>query len=319
MYIKKLYKKKIALIFGITGQDGVYLTKLLLDKGYKVFGTSRYIRKNFLKFKFLEIKQNVKIYKINPNDINEVKKCIKLSKCNEIYYFSGISSVAFSNKFLEKTLNDNIKGLTNILEICRTINNKIRIYHASSSECFGSSRNKINENSDFSPNSPYALSKVINSYLIQNYRNNLNLWAVNGFTFNHDSNLRPNNFVLKKIANYIKSKHKKKLKVGNLNIIRDWGLASEYVEFMYKIMQENEPEDYIIGKGKSENLKSVINYYFKKYNISTKKIKIIKDLIRKNDIKLSYSDPKKLKKKFNKLPTSNVRVVINKMLNNEFY
>lgn len=318
MYIRKFYKKKVALIFGITGQDGAYLSKLLLDKKYKVIGTSRHQKANLINLKKIGVNKNIKIVRLNPKNKMSVKKLLSSTIIDEIYYFSGISSVSYSHKFPEKTLYENTIGLINILESCRAIKRKIKIYNASSSECFGSSLKKINEKSNFSPVSPYALSKVINSLLIKNYRDNLKIWAVNGYSFNHDSILRPKHFILKKIANYLKSNKKKKLNIGNINIKRDWGLASEHIGFIYKIMQLRTPEDFVIGTGKSESLKSVINFYFKKYKIKQNNLKINKKYIRKNDIMFSTSDPRKIKKIFDRKPNSNAKIIIDKMINGKF-
>ena len=313
------YKKKIALIFGISGQDGIYLSKLLINKNYTVIGTSRKNRNKISNFQRIGISKKIKVYKINPKNENEVKKIIKLTRCNEIYYFSGISSVSYSFNNLEETLFVNTKGLINILESCRIINKKIKIYNASTGECFGSSKKSFDENSSFSPNSPYALSKIVNSYLAKNYRDNLGMWVVNGFSFNHDSPFRPNSYILKKISNYLKTKPKKKLEVGNINIRRDWSWAPEHVSFIYKIMQLKKPEDFIIGTGHSETLKNLINYFFEKFNIKRNKIMINKKFIRRNDIKNSSSNPKKLKKKFNMLPATGVKTIVDNMINNKFF
>ena len=313
------YKKKIALIFGISGQDGIYLSKLLIDKNYTVIGTSRVKRNNISNFKKVGITKTIKIYKINPQNENEVKKIIKLTHCNEIYYFSGISSVSYSFKHPEETLIANTKGIINILESCRLINKKIKIYNAATGECFGSSKKSIDENSPFLPNSPYALSKTVNSHIVKNYRDNLGMWVINGFSFNHDSPLRPKNYILKKISDYVKRRPNKKLEVGNINISRDWSWAPEHVNFIYKIMQLNKPEDFIIGTGHSEKLKNLINHFFILFNIKKNNIKINKKFIRKDDIKFSCSNPKKLKKKFNAIPVINVKTIINNMISDKFF
>lgn len=316
------YKRKTALIFGISGQDGSYLTRLLIKKKYNVIGTSRKKItkvKNFIK---LKIKKKIKIYKVDPQKINEVLKVIKISKCNEIYYFSGISSVYYSFNHLEETIRSNTLGFINILESVRLINKKIKIYNALTGECFGSSNKAFDENSDFNPQSPYALSKVINAYLAKNYRDNLGIYIINGFSFNHDSSLRPNHFILKKIANFIKSNQKKslrKLEVGNINIKRDWSWAPEHIDFIYKLMQLKKSDDYIIGSGKSFKLKNIINYFFRKLNINKSMLVINKKYIRKNDIIESKSSPKKLNKIFKKLPKTNVLDLVNNLVSDKLF
>ena len=314
-----LYKKKKALIFGISGQDGTYLTRLLIKKNYTIFGTSRKkISKvnNFIKIK---IKKKIKIFKVDPQKIKEVLRAIRISKCNEIYYFSGISSVSYSFSHSEETIRSNTLGFLNILESVRLINKKIKIYNALTGECFGSSNEAFDENSNFNPQSPYALSKVINAYLAINYRNNLGIHVVNGFSFNHDSSLRPDHFILKKIANYIKNKKPlRKLEVGNINISRDWSWAPEHVDFIYKIMQLKKSDDYIIGTGKSVRLKNIIYYFFRKFNIKKSMLVINKKYIRKHDIINSKSNPKKLKKIFKKLPKTDVFDLVNNLVNEKF-
>jgi len=166
-----LYRKR-ALIFGIYGQDGSYLAHFLNTKNYKVFGTSRKIKKS-LNFAKLHLNNKLTVLRVNPANAEEVKSVIKKTKCNEIYYFSGISSVNESFYKPFETLNVNTNGLFNILESCRELNFKGKIYNAGSSECFGNSAKKINELTPFNPVSPYGLSKVICHYLIKSYRENL--------------------------------------------------------------------------------------------------------------------------------------------------
>jgi len=189
---------KRALIFGIFSQDGSYLAHFLRSKRYQVFGTSRK-RKQHSNIKKLNLNNKIKVFKINSLNIDEVKLVIKNTKCNEIYYFSGISSVNESIQRPFDTLNYNVTGLFNILESCRQLKFNGKIYNAGSSECFGDSSKKINILTLFNPKSPYALSKVICHYLIKSYRENFKLWCCTGFAFNHESPLRKNNFVFKKI------------------------------------------------------------------------------------------------------------------------
>lgn len=311
-------KNKIALIFGISGQDGIYLTKILQDKKFKVLGTSRVKRNINKKLKKINVKENVKIYKVNPEKFNEVRRVITKSKCDYVFYFSGISSVFYSLSNEEKTINTNTLGFVNILEACREINPRIKIYNAVTSECFGSSIKAVNENSDFMPKSPYALSKVINAYLARNYRENIGMFVVNGFSFNHDSVFRPNGYILKKISDYMRNNSKEKLKVGNINIIRDWGWAPEHMEYIYKIMQLKKSDDYVIGTGKSHKLKDLIFYFFKKFKIKKKNLVINNKFLRKNDVKVSISNPSKLKKKFKNLPMTDAFGLIENLINNKY-
>jgi GDPmannose 4,6-dehydratase len=314
-----LYKKR-ALIFGISGQDGSYLAKLLLKKKYKVFGTVRKVRK-LINFKILSLK-NIKIFKVNIKNYNRVKEIIKYSRCSEIYYLSGVSSVQYSNFHALKTLEDNTKGFFNICEACRKLGIKVKIYNALSSECFGNKKKKrINEKTLFDPLSPYALSKTVNYYLANHFKNNFNLYISNGFSFNHDSILRPNNYLLKKIINFCKNKKKNiKLELGNINVSRDWGWAPEHVKFIYKILKLKSAHNFIIGTGKTTRLKKLISIVFRRYKLNTNdNIKINKNFIRLNDIKENYSNPAKLKSFFGSVPSTKVENILDKLIKNEIY
>jgi GDPmannose 4,6-dehydratase len=312
--------KKKALIFGIYGQDGSYLARFLNIKNYKVFGTSRKIRK-CLNFKKLNLTNKLKVFKVNPANAEEVKLVIKKTRCNEIYYFSGISSVNKSFHKPFETLNENTIGLFNILESCRELNFKGKIYNAGSSECFGNFKKKINETVPFNPISPYGLSKVICHYLIKSYRENFGLWCCTGFAFNHESLLRTKNFVFKKIIKEVKkitSNPKQRLRIGDIDISRDWGWAPEFVEIFWKILQLKKPQDFIIGTGETKKLKDIIRYIFRRYNLNYKKYIIFdKKFLRKNDIKKNCADNYKLLKTLKLKELKKCNFVIDKILDNK--
>jgi|TARA_B110000967_G_C18855845_1_gene547174 GDPmannose 4,6-dehydratase len=313
-----LFKKR-ALIFGISGQDGSYLAKLLQKKNYLVFGTSRNPKKihNLKKIGLTKIK----VFKIDNNDYDEVYKTIKKSRCNQIYYLSGVSSVSLSNKIPFKTIFDNTNALFNIYESCKKLDKKIRIYSSSSSECFGNQKKKIDDKTKHDPLSPYGLSKSINYHLTKHYRSNLGLFCVTGFSFNHDSILRPNNYVLKKVIKFCSNKKNinKKLSLGNINIVRDWGWAPEHVNFIYKILQLKKPSDFVIGTGKSTSLKKIIELIFQRYGFKTSKnIKIDKKKFRKNDIKKNCANISKLKLKLNDYPKTKINHLIDRIIYKNF-
>ena len=312
--------KKRALIFGISGQDGSYLAKLLQNKNYLVFGTSRNLNRirNFKKIDLTKIK----VFKVNNNDYKQVLNTIKKSRCNEIFYLSGVSSVSLSNKFPFKTIFDNTNGLFNIYEACKKLNKNIKIYSASSSECFGNQKKKkINEQTPHAPLSPYALSKSINYHITKHYRNNVGLFCITGFSFNHDSILRPDNYVLKKVIKFcsnIKNTNKK-IVLGNIKIMRDWGWAPEHVSFIYRVLQLKKPDDFVIGTGKSTSLKKIIKLIFKKYGFKiSKNIKVDKRKFRKNDIKKNCADVSKLKLKLNDHPKTSLNDLIDKITYTNF-
>jgi len=314
-----LFKKK-ALIFGINGQDGSYLARFLNIKNYKVYGTSRKKRK-FLNLKKLNLNNKLTVFKVNPANAEEVKSVIKKTRCNEIYYFSGISSVNHSFYKPFETMNENTIGLFNILESCRELNFKGKIYNAGSSECFGNSTKKINELTPFNPVSPYGLSKVICHYLIKSYRENFGLWCCTGFSFNHESLLSFENFILIKIINTVKkiaTNPKYRLRIGDINISRGWGWAPEFVEIFWKILQLKKPEDFIIGTGEKKKLKDLINYIFRKYNLNYKKYIILdKKFLRKNDIKQNCADNYKLLKTLKLKELKKCNFVIDKIFKNK--
>ena len=317
-------KNNSALIFGITGQDGSYLSKLLLSKNFKVFGTSRKLKKKYTNFEKLKLNNNkIKIFSLTKTSEDKITKIINKINCTHIFYLSGISSVAVSHIYRKKTLLVNTSGLVDILESCRKIKRKIKIYNASSSECYGDQgKKKINELTKFKPSSPYALSKVINYHITKNYRDNLGMWIANGISFNHDSPLRPNNFVFKKIINGIKKIKNKKIKyleLGNLNISRDWGWAPEHIKYIYKIIMKTNPSDYVIGTGTKTKLKVILKKIFKIQKLSLKKnLKINKKYFRPNDIISNCANIKKLKKNFNDYPNTNIDTIIEKFLKNSY-
>ena len=315
--------KKKALIFGITGQDGSYLTKLLIKKGYEVFGVSRK-KKHIINFEKLQIPQNaVKLFYINNLNQKKIDMVIKKSKCSKIFFLSGVTSVKYSFEHPIKTISYNIKYIFYIIEACIRINPSIKLFNALSSECFGNQSKSINEKSKFDPVSPYGLSKTISYYLIKYYRETHNLWIANGFMFNHESVLRPQNFVIKKMIksiNLIKSNKLNKIEIGDLNIQRDWGWAPEFCKFIYKISKLKKGEDFVIATGKTTSLKNVLIYLFKIFKINTKnKIKINKFFFRPFEIKKNIANITKLKKTFNSYPKITIFKILQKINSNDYY
>ena len=310
---------KKALIFGISGQDGAYLAKLLIKKKYLVYGTVRR-KKILVNFEKLQIlKKKYKIFKINPINFTAVYELIKKTNCNEIYYFSGISSVGKSFLSREKTLSVNIGGFLNIAESCRILNKKIKIYNACSSESFGFLKNKkIDETSALNPQSPYGLSKAVNLLLAKNYRDNLGLHIVNGISFNHDSPLRNKSFVLKKISSNIKKLVKDKnykIELGNIDISRDWGWTPEHINFIYKLMQLKKADDYVIATGKTTSLRNLIKIIFDKNNIKIKdKIIINKKYFRNNEILSNSANIKKIKSVLGDAPKTDAKTLVSKLI-----
>jgi GDPmannose 4,6-dehydratase len=259
--------KMRALICGVSGQDGTYLLKLLLSKGYEVWGTSRDAQvSEFSNLKRLGIYESIKVISMAPNDFRSVLTAIKAANPDEIYFLAGQSSVGLSFEQPVETLESIIQGILNILESVRFQNKSIKIYNAGSSECFGDiGIVAANENTPFHPRSPYGIAKSSAHWLVSNYREAYGIYAVNGILFNHESPLRPDRFVTKKIissACRIARGSSETLKLGRLDIVRDWGWAPEYVDAMWRMLQQNKPDDYIVATGEAHSLEEFVGCAF---------------------------------------------------------
>ena len=254
--------KKIAFIFGITGQDGSYLANLLINKNFKIFGFTRSKKKkNLVNLEKLSILDKVSLFEYLKNDNKFIEKKILKIKPSQIYILSGLSSVKKSFSSPIETYRSNIIVPFKILEICRKKKLDIKIYNSVSTDCFGNQKTKLNERSNFYPVSPYAKSKSYAYWLIKYYRETFNVKCVSGIVSNHESILRNKNFVTKKIIEYIKNfDFKKKLIMGNTNVYRDWGWAPDYVDAIYKINSSKKRSDYVVATGKSYSL----DYFIKK-------------------------------------------------------
>lgn len=290
---------KKALICGVTGQDGAYLAKLLLSKKYLVWGTSRDTNSaNYKNLIYLGIKDEVNYLTMNPEDFSSVFQALMASDFDEVYYLAGQSSVSLSFKEPSQTLKSIILGTLNILDSCRIINNPPRIYFAGSSECFGDTLgNCANESTPFHPQSPYAVAKSSAFWLVDNYRSSYGLFVCTGILFNHESPLRPNHFVTKKIINAAKrisNGSNEYLELGRLDISRDWGLAEEYVEAMWHMLQLGQADDFVICTGQSNSLKEFVSKSFEFFGLDWEKhVKISSDFIRPSDVKFSIGDSSK--------------------------
>ena len=221
-----------ALICGVGGQDGSYLARLLLAKGYEVWGTSRDAQMaSFSNLEHLGIRQSITLRSMAPKDFRSVVKVLYDCEPDEVYFLSSQSSVGLSFEQPAETLESICIGTLNLLEGIRMLRKPARLYHAGSSECFGSvAQAAADESTPFSPRSPYAVAKSSAHWLVQNYREAYGLFACNGVLFNHESPLRPPRFVTRKIvsaASRIARGSSERLALGRLDIIRDWGWAPE--------------------------------------------------------------------------------------------
>ncbi|MHB9011065.1 MAG: GDP-mannose 4,6-dehydratase [Ignavibacteriaceae bacterium] len=289
---------KKSLIIGISGQDGSYLAKLLLEKRYEVHGTSRDAQLNsFNNLTKLGIIDQVQLHSMSTVDFRSVLQVIKQVEPDEIYNLSGQSSVGLSFDQPVETFDSITVGTINLLEAIRFSGSAIKFYNASSSECFGNSNIPADENTPFIPRSPYAAAKAAAHWIVSNYREAYNIYACSGILFNHESPLRPERFVTQKIistAVRITKGSKEKLKLGNLNVVRDWGWAPEYVVPIYLMMQLETPEDFVIATGQSNSLENFVEETFKQLNLKLDDhCERDKSLLRPADISVSKANPQK--------------------------
>jgi GDPmannose 4,6-dehydratase len=258
---------KTALICGVSGQDGSLLAKLLLGKEYRVIGTSRDAQMASLaNLNRLGITGKITLESMNLMDFRSILQVLKRAEPDEIYNLSGPSSVGLSFQQPVETMDSLALGTINLLEAVRFIGRKIRIYNASSSECFGDLGDAAAaEETAFRPRSPYGVAKATSHWLMTNYREAYGLFACNGILFNHESPLRPERFVTKKIvaaASRIAQGSDEKLTLGSLAVRRDWGWAPEYVDAMWRMLQRDEPEDFVIATGESHSIEDFVRLAF---------------------------------------------------------
>ena len=296
---------KVALIFGISGQDGAYLSKLLLEKGYEVHGTSRDAEMaEFSLLRKLGIRNKITFHSVAINDFRSTLKILEKIVPHEIYNLAGQSSVGLSFEQPLETLESIANATINILEAIRFTSCKCKFYNAASSECFGDTGEKAaDEKTPFRPKSPYGIAKASAFWQVANYRESYKLFACSGIMFNHESILRPSRFVTRKIcqsAAKIALGQQTFLKLGDLSIKRDWGWAPEYVQAMWKMLQQKEAEDYVIATGKIYALYDFVNEAFSSLNLNWEKYVIVNDsLKRPSEIKSGYGCPIKAKNKLN--------------------
>jgi GDPmannose 4,6-dehydratase len=294
---------KKALICGVSGQDGAYLAKLLLEKGYEVCGTSRDAQvsafRNLLR---LGIRESVKVESLALNDFRSVLQVLKKIAPDEIYNLAGQSSVGLSFEQPVETLESVATGTLNLLEAIRFIDKPIKLYNAGSSECFGDIGDRAaDEETPFRPRSPYAVAKATSFWEIANYREAYGLFACSGILFNHESPLRPERFVTQKIVSAacrIARGSKEKLNLGNISVQRDWGWAPEYIEAMYLMLQQEQPEDFVIATGESHSLQEFVIEAFTCAGLNWQDhILTDKSLLRPTELALSKGNAAKAKAK----------------------
>ena len=340
-------KKKVALIFGITGQDGSYLAELLLKKNYIVNGVKR--RSSSLNTSRIDhIYQDPHVnnykFKLHYGDVTDslsVSSIIKNIKPDEIYNLAAQSHVAVSFEVPEYTANADALGALRILEAIKfhNLTKKTKFYQAGTSEMYGKVQSKPqNEQTPFYPLSPYGVAKLYAHWITKNYREAYKIFACNGILFNHESPRRGETFVTKKIVAAlcrIKEGKQKKFFLGNLNAKRDWGHAKDYCLAMWKILQQKKPDDYVIATGVQYSVKQFVNLTAKKLKIkinwkgkglnekafdenNNPIIECDKNYFRPLDVNTLLGDSKKAKKKLNWKPTTNINILIDEMIESEY-
>lgn len=290
---------KRALISGVTGQDGAYLARLLLSKGYDVWGTSRDAQMaNLANLKALGIAGQVRLLSMSPADFRSVYRTLKHAQPDEIYNLAGQSSVALSFEQPAEALESVTIGALNLLEAIRLEGGSARLYNASSSECYGDLGGEpATESTPFRPRSPYAVAKSSAHWLVANYREAYSLFACNGILFNHESPLRPKRFVTRKIIDGVQSISRgrvDRLSLGRLDIARDWGWAPEFVEAMWLMMQQDQPGDFVIATGQSHTLQEFVEAAFAARNLDWRAHVDFDDaMARPTDLPWSGGNPQK--------------------------
>ena len=311
---------KTALICGISGQDGGYLAQLLLAKGYFVWGSSRDAQSSvFGNLQALGIMHQIKLISMLPEDFSNVFAAIRTSQPDEVYFLAGQSSVGLSFEQPIDTIQSIVLGTLNLLEVCRIVDKPFRFYHAGSSECFGDTQGQpANEQTPFHPRSPYAVAKASAFWLVDNYREAYSLFACTGILFNHESPLRSSHFVTQKIitaTRRIACGSGEKLRLGRMDIARDWGWAPEYVEAMWLMLQQERPDDFVIATGQTYSLEDFIRISFATYDLDWRLyVEQADEFLRPTDLQISKADSSKAKKILGWQATIIMPQVVEKMI-----
>ncbi|ABW67772.1 GDP-mannose 4,6-dehydratase [Desulfosudis oleivorans] len=313
---------KKALICGVSGQDGAYLAKLLVEKGYRVCGTSRDAQNaTFSNLKKLDILNSIKTYSMALNDFRSVLHVLNDVEPDEVYNLSGQSSVGLSFEQPVESMESISLGTLNMLEAIRFLSKKIRFYNAGSSECFGETTvdKPADEATPFHPQSPYAVAKSAAHWQVATYREAYGLFACTGILFNHESCLRPERFVTRKIiesARRISMGSKETLVLGNIKVVRDWGWAPEYVDAMWRILQMDSPADFVIATGHSTSLEHFVELVFAAFNLDWEKhVETRPELLRPLDLVQSHANPACAMKKLGWQAKNKVEEVVRLMVN----
>ena len=313
--------KRKALVTGITGQDGPYLAKLLLEKDYDVYGLlPRRSKQDFYNLNYLNIKNDIEYIVGDVTDYNCMYKVISKIKPNEVYNLAAQSFVGNSWELSSVTSDVNAMGPLNILNAIKNVDEKIKFYQASTSELYGNSNEKIqNEKTKFEPSSPYAIAKLYAYWMTVNFRKSYNMFCTNGILFNHESPIRGIEFVTRKISDgvaQIKCGKQKFITLGNLDAKRDWGFAGDYVEAMWLMMQAKKPDDFVVATQTQFSIRDFLKLAFNEVNISNweQHVKINKNFKRPVDVKSLCGNYNKAKKTLGWAPKTSFKELVQLMV-----
>jgi len=314
---------KKALITGITGQDGAYLSELLLKKGYKVYGTFRRTSTpNFWRLQNLGIYSKIKLIPADLLDMGSMIEAIKISDADEVYNLAASSFVGTS--FEQAVGNSEITGLavTKLLETIRFLNQDIKFYQASSSEMYGNNKFTFqDEKTPFMPSSPYGIAKLYAHWITDIYKKSYNMYATTGILFNHESPLRGLEFVSRKITNGVAEivlGLKKELVLGNLEAKRDWGYAPEYMEAIHSMLQQDKPDNFVISTGETHKVQEFVKLAFDLVGLNWKKyVKTDKRFLRPLEVNYLRGNNKKAKNKLGWKPKTTFKNLVKIMLDED--
>jgi GDPmannose 4,6-dehydratase len=320
MYERGIIFMKSALITGITGQDGAYLAQLLISKGYKVFGfMARRSTNSNWRLNFLGIEDQVEMIEGDLNDLSSLVRAIKKSQAIEVYNLGAQSFVATSWEQPILTAQATGVGVLNVLEAIRLTNPSIRFYQASTSEMFGLIQEPMqSERTPFYPRSPYGVAKLFGHWMTINYRESYDMFACSGILFNHESPLRGIEFVTRKVTDAvarIKFGLQQELRLGNIDVKRDWGFAGDYVEAMWLMLQQDKPDDYVVATGQTTTVRDMCKIAFSSVGLDYEKYVVIDPkFYRPAEVEVLLGNPGKAKTKLGWEPTTSLEKLIHMMV-----
>ena len=290
---------KTALITGISGQDGSYLTEFLLERGYEVYGTSRISEKDAHLFRLAEVLSDITLLQADLTDQNSINAAVLAAMPDEVYHLGAQSSVASSWKESVSTAETTAVGTVRLLEAVRAHVPDARYYQASSSEMFGMSSSALREEDSFRPKTPYGISKVFSYWMTVSFRENYGMFCANGILFNHESPRRGFEYLTRKVSDgvaQIVSGRKETLQLGNLDSIRDWGFAGDYVRAMWLMLQADVPDDFVIATGEGHSVREFVKKAFARVDLDyLDYVTIDPTLVRPSEVPCLLGNPKKAK------------------------